>query len=533
MAVPSYTEDLTDIATGDEASGWVNFSTNTQGSPAYEDADYPYIQGSFAVTQDCAKSKTLGNLGYDYGSAISLPTDGAFLVWQSFSSPFAIDDYAGTSTGTAGLAVLVGDDVSNFDVWEVGGKDKSPMPYGGWQCHAVNTTVTRDAVGAGTKTIDRYCGAQVALTAYPSKGEVHQVDVMRFGRCSAIFEDGESANYATIAGFAALNDNQANRWGLIQETAGGYLWQGRMALGTSGTAVDFRDSNVTIFIKWCPKVTVNFNTIEIENTDSNVEMTGFQFICLDPTNTASKGRWITTNDASVSLINCSFIDMDVFEFDSKTTVNLCSFIRCNQVTQNGATIDGNTFSNATSAVSLLVDNLNLIDNCSFISDGSNHAMELTSAHAGNSYTLTGCTYSLYASADGSTGNECIYNNSGGAVTINVDGGDTPTIRNGTSASTTVNNPKFFNFTTSPSITGYEWRLYEVTALGSLSGAVELDGEEIATADNQQYAYNYVSDIPAALQIIGKENDTVESITYYTLGNTTQSVTIILKKDDNN
>jgi hypothetical protein len=335
MAAPSYTEDLTDIATGDEASGWVNWSTNQQGTPSYQDADYPYIQGSYAVTQTCSKSKAIGNLGYDYGSTITLATDGAFFVWQSFSSPFAIDDYNGTTTGTAGMSVLVGDDTSNFELWEVGGKDKSPMPYGGWQCHAVNTTVTPDAYPAGTKTIDRYCGAQVNLTTYPSKGEVHQVDMMRFGRGSAIFESGDLTNgYCTIAGFAAQNDNQSNRWGLIQEVAGGYLWQGRMQLGSSGTAVDFRDSDRIIFIKWCPKVTSNFNTIEVINASSRVDMTNFQFIQLD-TSTASDGRWITTNDADVNLELCSFQDMGTFTFDSNTTADECTWARCLQIDPGG------------------------------------------------------------------------------------------------------------------------------------------------------------------------------------------------------
>lgn len=333
MAVPSYTEDMTDISLADEASGWIEFaggSFGEQGSPSYQDADYPYIQGSYAITQTCSKSKTLGSLGFDYGSTISLDTDGAFLVWQAFSSPFAIDDYAGTSTTYAGLMVLIGDDVNNFDVWEVGGKDKSPMPYGGWQCHAVNTTITADHQ-VGTKTIDRYVGAAIALTAYPSKGEPHQVDTIRFGRCTAQFSGGESANYATIAGFAAQNDSQSNRWGLLQEVAGGYLWQGQISLGLAGTAVDFRDSNETIFIKWNPKVTANFNTINVVNTSSNIEMDGFQFIVLDTT-TASSGRWITTDaTATVALTNCIFNDMSTFTFGSGTSATGCTWNRCDKI----------------------------------------------------------------------------------------------------------------------------------------------------------------------------------------------------------
>jgi len=53
MSVPSYTEDLTDLATGDDGSGWVEMTGNsydTQGSHAYEDPDYPFIQGIYSIT---------------------------------------------------------------------------------------------------------------------------------------------------------------------------------------------------------------------------------------------------------------------------------------------------------------------------------------------------------------------------------------------------------------------------------------------------------------------------------------------------
>ena len=53
----------------------------------------------------------------------------------------------------------------------------------------------------------------------------------------------------------------------------------------------------------------------------------------------------------------------------------------------------------------------------------------------------------------------------------------------------------------PSITDYEWRIYEVTAAGSLAGAVELDGEESATADNQSYAHPTTGTITIAIQIL--------------------------------
>lgn len=439
MAVPNYTEDLTDIATGDESSGWTNFDTNDQGLPQYSDADYPYIQGSYAVTQTCSKSKTLANMGYDYGSTISLPTDGAFLVWQAFSSPFALDDYAGTTTGQAGMCVLIGDDESNFDYWEVGGKDKSPMPYGGWQCHAVNTTVSSDGNGAGTKTIDRQVGAQVALTAYPSKGEPHQIDIMRFGRCSAIFEGGEAANYATIAGFVAQNDNHSNRWGLLQKVPGGYLWQGRWSLGTVANAVDLRDSNVTIFVKWTPKVTANFNTIEVINSGSNIELTGFKFVCLDPAGTASKGRWITTDDAPVVLISCSWEDWSTFDFDSNTIMLSCTWLRCDQIDPQQADL---SFSNvlessatgggADGGAALLWDvaadpNTYLNDMTFSKGAGSHHAIEFGTS-APQTINLTNMTFTGFSASNQQTTSVVYLQDTGSDVTWTINhSGTTGTI----------------------------------------------------------------------------------------------------------
>ncbi len=334
MTTPSYTEDLTDIATGDESSGWTDFSTNDQGSPSYQDNEYPYIQGSYAITQTCSKSKTVANLCYDYGSDTNVGTDEAIFVWQYFASPFSMDDYAGTTTGQAGMCVLMGNSTSNFDIWEVGGQDIPPNPYGGFTCHAVCPSVTADDISNGPRTSEQFIGAQINLTAYPSKGEPHSVDCMRFGRGSAIFEYGETSDYCTIAGFAAQNDSQSNRWGLIQEVSGGYLWQGRMQLGTVSNAVDFRDSDVTIFIKWNPKVTANFNTIEVINASSRVDMAGFVFQVLD-TSTASLGRWITTNDADINLTTCTFLDMATFLFDSNTTALDCIWKRCGQIDPGG------------------------------------------------------------------------------------------------------------------------------------------------------------------------------------------------------
>ena len=426
MTAASYTEDLTDIATGDESSGWSTFSTNQQGSVTHQDNDYPYIQGSYAVCQTCSKSKTIANMAYDNGSDTNPGTDDAIFVWQNFATPTAIDDYAGTTTSGAGMSILIGNSTSNFDIWEVGGSDVPPYPYGGWTCHAVCPSVTADDVSNGPRTSEQVIGAQVRLVAYPSKGEPHSIDVMRYGRGSSIFEHGDLSNgYATISGFAAQNDLSTNRWGLIQEVSGGYLWQGRMQLGTSTNAVDFRDSDVTVFIKYTPKVTANFNTIEVTHTSSRVDMTNMSFICLDPTNTASKGRWISTNDADVNIDGCLFQDMATFTFDSLNDVLNTRFVRCGQVTTGGADMAGSSFLASTAATdtgALYCDTAYTdtdFDGCTFeMGSNSHHAIDFGTSVTSN-VTLRNCDFTGFGTGDDANDSTVRFLATSGSLTLSL------------------------------------------------------------------------------------------------------------------
>jgi hypothetical protein len=494
MTAPSYTTDLTDIATGDETADWEEFTGNSydgQGPPAYGDNEYPYIQGSYAVTQDTTKSTKIGSLGYPTGT-LTWYSGYAFFVWQNYSSPFAMGTYA-----QGGMRVVAGSGLGDFYAWYVGGSDKPPMPYGGWQCHVVEPTWTPSTLADDTAgTPDgynwAYVGAAVYVLSGPSKGEPHQVDAIRYGRGRSIFEYGDLSNgYCTIPGFAAVNDLQANRWGLIQAVSGGYLFKGEMYLGNATNPVDFRDSDRIIFIQWTPKVTATWNLISVNNASSYVSMTGFQFIVVDTT-TGSRGSFYVYDSAEVYLDSCTFNDMYVFGFSANTDVIDCTFRRCNSITQGSATFDGCLIARLVNSGGMSVDDIGLISNCEFISDGTGHAMTLSSAHAGNEYTFSGNTFTGYASVSGSTGNEAIYNNSGGLVTINItDGGDTPSIRNGTNAQTILNNA--VTLTLTGIVSGSEVRIY------SHGTTTELDGiENVDTLDDTgetykfEYTYNYAA-----------------------------------------
>lgn len=117
-----------------------------------------------------------------------------------------------------------------------------------------------------------------------------------------------------------------------------------------------------------------------------------------------------------------------------------TFNNCDAITLTATNdkISGGSTSLHNTAVNvpfITTNDLTKVENHAFDNTaGSGHAIEIT---ATGTYTFTGNTFAGYG-ADASN-SAAIYNNSGGLVTINVTGGGgTPTIRNGASASTTVN-----------------------------------------------------------------------------------------------
>lgn len=123
---------------------------------------------------------------------------------------------------------------------------------------------------------------------------------------------------------------------------------------------------------------------------------------------------------------------------------------------------------------------------------------LTLSVAGT-YSFTACTIGT------------IVNTSGGNITVNMLSAST--IDTNTGPNITVNNSKAFNISINPNVTGYEWRVYTVSAIGSLSGAVEIAGEESATTNSHDVLHGYTSQA-VAVQII--DSNYVEATKYYTL-----------------
>lgn len=432
MAAASYTTDLAVISQADESSGTWAEPTATGwtalSSTSFQETDFP-LQGATTLYCVSGPIKTgVGGLLADAGaSGITIPTDGAVLYWMWLSVPGLMD-----TSNSARL--VIGSGLADF-YW-VQGLAKADYTYGGWRNLAMGdpSAITVSTQGAPSST-RRYFGWCYACTFSGTlKGNPYGADVIRYGRCEARINGGELAGYATFDGFAAVNDTSANRWGLIQAVSGGYLWKGLITLGYS-SAVDFRDSNKMILIDNTPRVTSNFNKIEIKQATSRVDWTSISFLCTAPSTTASKGSLEVVDDCDVNIDKCTFTDMNIFIFKASSAILNSIFRRCAAITANGADFTGSLFDASTVAAdtSCIVwdvntDPNNYLDSCTFIKGtNAHHAIEFGTTSP-TTMTLTNTIFTGF-NASNAQNDSCIhFKRTTGEITLTISGGTVPSYK---------------------------------------------------------------------------------------------------------
>jgi len=434
MAIPSYTTDLTTIATGDlnvdtgvwSESGDAGWDT---GGAMVDDQNLYYNNTECVSAQLTKDSNGTGASGpativYTHGTNITIPTDGAALIHHLWAAPPALNTLA-----NGGVKVLAGSDNANFYAWNVSGSDFAPAPRGGWWNYAINPVIgtPSDTVGTAPATY-AMIGMAVAALAQ-ARGNPHACNAVRYGRCEAIFTGGEAADYATFAGYGAVDNAATARWNLIEPIGtSAFIMQGLQSLGTAATAVDFRDSNKAISIKNTTAVTANFNRMEVNNVGSNIDWTNISITALG---TTSKWDFEVIDDAPVAKKSCTFTDIGKTTYQSNSTLTNTTYRRAELITQGGGTFIGCIADTPFGPIGMSADNLNLITGGTFNSDGTGHAVDLGIISSTQAVTWDN-TDTGYAATNGATGNETIVVsvNTGISLTINVSAtGSTPTIKN--------------------------------------------------------------------------------------------------------
>ena len=452
MAVPAYTEDLTDISlmeSGETGVVALNISGGGGGAPAFG-ADFS-IQG--AGCWDKAASNAERAIAINKTPGAGTVAAGVHIFqWGLVGTPGVTDTLA-----LRGVYVLAGTSTSDFTQFHVEGSDTFGAQGRVGKCYPFRYNTTANTGSSPYRTLQGTPGATPTYFGYglktvsTVKSSNFGMDAVRYGT-GAYLTAGEliaagdaSDDPCTFVDFNTQNDALANRWGILTSIGGtNYELQGRFVIGQDNTKTAtlcrFKDSDINISIVDTVHTETDFTQIIIDHASTRAELININITALGTNN---KGSVIVNSaNPTVLITGGTWQDIDATLFRSNTTVSGLTSRNTGIVTQNGATISDTVFAGTTATHHVLSDNPSLIEDCTFISNGTGHAVRCDTV---GTYDWTGNVDSGYSGTPGSnptpssgTANDMFYNNSGGLITLNVAGGaTTPSVRNGAGATTVV------------------------------------------------------------------------------------------------
>jgi len=429
MAAPSYTEDLTDITLAEATTGFSAYGGGASGLGTGADLA---MQGNLCVDKQITNADK--GMYYDNGAGITLGAGDHVFVWLFNATPGLADTLA-----LKGASILVGTGSNAYCQYHVEGNDTYGAAGRVAKCYAIDyTTRTSNTGSVPYRTVTGSPGANPQVfggglvTTASVKGANLGIDAMRYGT-GAYITAGEVADPGTFAGFQTQNDNITNRWGILTRVGGSYELQGTFAVGqnNAGTATlaYFADSDVNIALVDTPHSATDFTKFIFDHASTEVYWTNVSVIALGTNNPGQ----LTVNNAAtvVELTGGTFTGFGASTFEAACVLDGVTWRTSGLVTANGASFTACLFDRPSATSALSIADLDLLDDCVFVSDGTGHAINLGTISASDTMGWN-CIDSGYAATDGSTGNETILVSvaTSQTLTINVAAGaTTPTIYN--------------------------------------------------------------------------------------------------------
>lgn len=440
MAVPSYTEDLTDIDTGlaETVTGYVAYGGGGAGLGA--GADFA-MQGTNCVDKQITAAEK--GILYNKGTGITMGTGDHTFIWHFTATPGVTDSLA-----NRGAVVNIGNATTAFVKYHVEGK--ATFGAGGrvGKCYVVDQTVQtantgsipyRTLVGTPNGTL-QYFGSGLKTIASVKSANMG-LDATRYGT-GAYITAGDVTTPATFAGFSTQNDAIANRWGILTDLGGSFELQGYFAVGqnNAGTATlaYFEDSDVSINIVDTVHSATDFTRFLFDHASTIAKWTNIGVTALGTNN---KGYLEVLNTATqFDIVGGTFTGFGTTTLLDTCTADGTTWRTSDQIIlTGGATLDNCLIDKSSATAAVSVSTLADINDNTFVSDGTGYAVDLGTINSTLSMNWNNDD-SAYAATDGATGNETIKVNVGNSfvLTINVGAGyTTPTIHNNGAGTVTV------------------------------------------------------------------------------------------------
>ena len=369
-----------------------------------------------------------------------------------------------------GVQIVLGDG-TNRRGYHVGGSDVSsfrhPTDNPNYECHILDTanlpTATTNFQGAGAPTLTTITEVGLAFkTLQDAKGGTENcfIDIMRFGADGIEFTStlpGDIIRFDSVAAYDR-SGLTGRAMGAIREIGDGvFSAQAKITFGTIGDVVsrdcDFLTKNETFLWEAREMSTATRYGFEVRKSEGGstgrasfiagnrvsqgVGDNGTTFIANSAAN--AKANFIASQNAldSVGIYGCVFRDWEEFIFrgdDSAavdTEIFQTDFIQCGNIDLGRIEARNcgffSTKATGTDSAAVTFNDTTNMSGLFFSSGGTGHAISIDSATTGQTFVFTGFEYTGYASTTGNTGNEVLINNSGQPITVQVSGGDGPTV----------------------------------------------------------------------------------------------------------
>ena len=375
-----------------------------------------------------------GTIMYLHTAAFTVPTDGIVSIDNYWAAPAALNLYAGTFlTAEAGVSVLIGTTLGDFDVHYVAGSDLYPATDEVYTTYFVDPTIT-PAGTVGTVTTTAMVG--IAIAAGPqARGNPNAVQSIRYGRAEVEYTLGDITTPANFEGYALIDNLKADRFNLLLKIEGGYKARGLMSFGTAATAVYFEDSDKSIVIADDLKVSATFNKGIVTNVASVVNWTN---ISIQNLGAVAKYTFTVNDAAETNHTGGVFLGVGSWTYGINSTNIGVTYRGAENQTQGGATYTSCKFDKSIGTIALIADDIDLVTKTTFNSDGTGYAVDLGTITTNTTVTWDNFETGYVTGSSGTgvdvtpTGNETIIVSvdTGIILTINIaTGASIPSVAN--------------------------------------------------------------------------------------------------------
>lgn len=444
MATPTLT--LINAGSGTLTDGFVGTNADAENITGWFDFDTLETDIKVEGSNSIAGTGRANNedMYYDDGGAAITAAGKVFRGWfNTVNTP-----YMGTLAGSNPYEMLISDGTNTVRQAMLG----SDTYEGGWVYAFQDMDLATTANGwTGTTptlaNIDRW-GWTTGHDTTAKNVDNCWTDAYRY-LDGYYFTGGTSGDKVTISDVftADMGGATPKAYGIVQRSRGIYFATGTIQIGNGATTTWFEmDGDIVQFLDTLGDLSITAGLYEISATGSGCDCVITGSVIRGPATGDPTRVYYDFSDTNHALTftNNLIVDAGTVQFASGQTATGNTFDDCGQITHAGADMDDCTIKNyeGTAGTAALVYNVNAdpdgeMDGMTFEKGtAATHAIEFGS-NTPSSVTLRNQTYTGYNASNGQN-DSTFYNNTGGALTINLDGASgNATYRNGSGASTTI------------------------------------------------------------------------------------------------